>query len=77
MDVRRLEAVLTPFPLVLATKADHARAARIRNVCGAAGVAASSIDSLIAAQVVEREAKLFAADGDFSLIAKHCTLQLL
>lgn len=72
----RLERVLAPFPLVLATRADHAGAARIRNACGAAGFAASSIDSLIAAQAVERDATLFAADGDFTQIAEHSALRL-
>ncbi len=73
----RLERVLAPFPLVLADRADHVRAARIRDACRTIGVATSSIDALIAAQAVERGAGLFAADEDFARMARCCPLRLV
>lgn len=75
-EVERLEEALAGFPVVLADHDDHLRAARIANQCRAAGITASSIDCLIAALALGRQAELFTTDGDFADIAACCELRL-
>ena len=71
-----LLAHLEGFPLLLATAADHALAAQIRNGARAAGIAVGTIDALIAAQTISARARLFAADKDFSRIAALSELKV-
>jgi predicted nucleic acid-binding protein len=72
----RLTRVLSPFPVLLASRAHHVAAARIANACRTAGVAATAVDALIAAITLEHRARLLTTDGDFEHIAGVCGLQL-
>ncbi len=73
---RRLRAATAGFPLLLATEADHLRAARIGNDCHRRGTSCAAVDALIAAMTVERDGRLFTADADFERIADCCGLKL-
>ena len=72
----RLASLLAPYPILVATRADHVAAARIASACRAAGVAASTVDSLIAALVIRHRARLLTTDVDFERIRAHSTLAL-
>jgi predicted nucleic acid-binding protein len=74
--LRRLDLLLLGFPLLLATRQDHALAAHIRNGCRRVGVAVGSVDCLIAAHAVAHGASLFTLDQDFTRMAPHCGLKL-
>ena len=76
-EVERLLAALEGFPCRLATRAIHVRAARLWNRCRRGGVAAGSIDCLIAATCEEAGAALLTTDRDFEQIAEHSSLRLL
>ena len=69
--------MLEGFPLVLAARKHHIRAARVANTCSARGISAGTIDYLIAAMVIEERASLLTTDGDFALMAPHIGLALL
>jgi predicted nucleic acid-binding protein len=75
-EFRRLRRVLEGFPTITATIADHLAAAEIANSCRAGGIAASTIDCLIAAQAVGTDSLLFTLDQDFARIASCCGLEL-
>ena len=69
--------LLSSFPIVEATAADHVAAARLRNHCLSRGLSASAIDCLIAALAISGDHELFTLDDDFRRIAKHAPLKLL
>lgn len=71
-----LEEKLRAFPLILATLADHLHAARLANQCRRAGIAAASIDVLIAAMTMRVNGALFTLDEDFSRMAAVVPLKL-
>jgi len=73
---RDLEGALAGFPLLLADRAAHRRAAEVRNACRTVGAAAASFDCLIAAQAINAGAELWTLDGDFARIALVTTLRL-
>jgi len=73
----RLERLLESFPIVVADRSHHVSAARIANACRGHGLTASTVDCLIAAMTIARNARLFTVDADFSKMARHCDLQLL
>jgi predicted nucleic acid-binding protein len=73
----RLSGVVEPFPLVMAERRDHVMGARIANACRRRGLAPSTIDCLIAALAVERDAFLFTLDDGFRKMAPHCGLKLV
>lgn len=73
---RRMDALLRSFPLLLATRDTHVRAAAIANDCQRAGVAVTAPDCLIAAHALERDAALFTTDDDFARMAPACHLAL-
>ena len=73
----RLSALVEPFPVVMAERRDHVTGARIANTCRRKGLAPSTIDCLIAALAVERQALLFTLDDDFRSMAPHCGLKLV
>ena len=75
-EVRRLDRVLEPFPILLASRSEHVTAAVTQNVCRRHGVVASTIDCLIAAQTMASRAALFTLDEDFRRIARYCALRL-
>ena len=72
----RLSRLMDGFPLILATEEDHIRAAKISNICRKNGVAAKTVDCLLAAMAIERNAQLFTSDKDFGYIAEHTSLEL-
>lgn len=74
---QRLDRALAPFPLLLATRADHLLAADLSNTCRRAGITVSAPDCLIAAQAIENHAILLTTDIDFTRIAAHCNLRLM
>ena len=73
---RKLFKLLEGFPLWLATREQHIEAARIFNACRAAGIAAATVDCLIAAQCVSTNSALLTTDADFIRIARCCPLEL-
>jgi predicted nucleic acid-binding protein len=75
-QVRALERLIAPFPVALASRAHHVAAARIANACRAAGVAASTVDCLIAALTVEHGARLLTTDDDFRRMIPHACVVL-
>jgi predicted nucleic acid-binding protein len=72
----RLAALMSPFPVLLASRAHHVQAARIANSCRSAGVAVGVVDALIATLAVEHAARLLTTDDDFHRLARHCDLKL-
>ena len=72
----RLELRMEGFPVVLASRGDHVEAAKILNRCRSKGVTCASIDSLIAAMAIGRDASLFTMDKDFEHIAQHTSLKI-
>jgi hypothetical protein len=74
---RKLQGAMAGFPLLLADETHHVRAAQISNVCRRHGVACSTIDALIAAQVIESGGVLFTTDADFQRITAHSPLKLV
>ena len=76
-EFRRLQRILDGFPVLLATYDDHVGAARIANACIRAGVIVSTVDCLIAAMTLGKEARLLTSDRDFARMAPHCGLKLL
>lgn len=74
---RVLRAVHDSFPVLLATEGDHLKAADLWSACAAAGVAMSTPDALIAAQTLNRRARLFTSDADFGRLPAAIGLRLL
>ncbi len=72
----RLTSLMSPFPVLLASRAHHLAAARIANACRSGGVAVAAIDALVAALTLEHSARLLTTDDDFRHIAPHCGLKL-
>jgi predicted nucleic acid-binding protein len=73
----RLQAAAEGFPVLTAGRDHHIFAARVSNACRLAGVSATTIDCLIAAQTIVARGKLLTLDRDFARIAAHCALELL
>ncbi len=64
------------FPVLLATEGDHLKAADVANACAAVGLALSTPDALIAAQALNRRARLFTTDADFHRLPQAIGLRL-
>jgi predicted nucleic acid-binding protein len=75
-ELARLRSSLAGFPVITATADDHLAAAELANSCRAKGIAASTIDCLIAAQAIGDPYALFTLDQDFARIAGCCKLAL-
>jgi predicted nucleic acid-binding protein len=76
-EFARLEDRLSGFPVLLADEETHRSAARLANACRAAGIAASTVDCLIAAQALASGAALFTLDQDFSRMTRCAPLELV
>ena len=72
----KLQRLLDGFPVLVATKVHHVAAARIANSCRANGIAAATIDCLVASLTIAAGARLFTLDRDFAAMAPHCGLDL-
>lgn len=75
-QAKKLQGILEGFPLVLATKEHHVEAAKISTACRKGGVAAATVDCLIAAQCVCSNSPLLTTEEDFKRIAQHATLKI-
>jgi hypothetical protein len=75
-QAEKIMEIMEGYPILLATQDHHIEAANISNVCRKAGVSAATIDCLVAAQCIMENGILLTLDGDFSLMARHCTLRL-
>lgn len=73
----RLDDVLSGFPLLLPTREIHVQAAQLRSRCRVHGIAAATVDCLIAAHTMVVGGQLFTLDEDFAWIAKHSELKIL
>jgi predicted nucleic acid-binding protein len=74
---RVLAAVRESFPVLLATEGDHLKAADLANWAARKGLALSTPDALIAAQTLNRRARLFTTDSDFGTLAGLAGLKLV
>jgi len=63
-------AVRESFSLALATEGDHLKAADLANLAARKGLAVSTPDVLIAAQAINRRARLFTTDSDLVRLAE-------
>ena len=75
-QAKKLQRILDGFPLLLATKDHHVEAAKISTACRKGGVAAATVDCLIAAQCISSNSPLLTTDEDFKRIALHAALKL-
>ncbi len=62
--------------VLLAGVEDHVLAAEISNGCLRAGVAAATVDCLIAATTIRAGGRLLTTDPDFGRMARTCSLEL-
>ena len=74
-EFERLQGLMDGFPLLLATREHHTAAAKISNACRQVGIAASTIDCLIAAMTIAAKSQLLTADEDFKRMVPHCGLR--
>ena len=75
-QAKKLQRILDGFPLLLATREHHIEAAKISTACRMGGVAAATVDCLIAAHCVFSNSPLLTTDDDFKRIARHAPLKL-
>ena len=75
-QAEKIMGIMEGYPILLATQDHHIEAANISNFCRKAGVSATTVDCLIAAQCIMENGILLTLDDDFSLMARHCTLRL-
>jgi predicted nucleic acid-binding protein len=74
---RVLAAIRESFPVLLATEGDHLKAADLVTWAARNGLSLSSPDALIAAQTLNRRARLFTTDTDFGSLAGLAGLRLV
>jgi hypothetical protein len=72
----RIKELMEGYPLISATKEPYIEASNISNVCRKAGVSASTIDCLIAAQCIMLNGVLLTLDDGFKRISGCCGLRL-
>lgn len=72
-----LAALRETFPVLLATEGDHLKAADLASLAARKGLQLSVPEALIAAQAVNRRARLFTADADFGTLAAMAGLRLV
>jgi predicted nucleic acid-binding protein len=72
-----LARVRESFPVALATEGDHIMAADLVSQSAKSGIRLSTPDALIAAQAINRRARLLTTDGDFLPLAQAAGLKLL
>ena len=72
----KLEAQLAGYPILLAEEADHKLGAQFMNRCRTAGITATTVDCLIAAQAVSEGGHLLATDEDYVRMSPYCQLRL-
>lgn len=75
-QAEKIKGIMEGYPIVLATRDQHVEAANISNACRKAGVAAATVDCLIASQCIMENGVLLTLDEDFKKIAACCALRL-
>lgn len=76
MVFRRVRDGLRTFDDEALLRDDYEHAARIANLCRAAGLASTPVDVLICAVAVRRGWEIFTTDRDFERYAEHVPLAL-
>ena len=74
--VKRVAQYLAPVPLLPLDRSDFVNAATLHRKCASKGIAASTVDCLIATAAINHQCVLLTADKDFARIAQHCKLKL-
>lgn len=74
--VRKVASRLAPFPLLALDRAEYEEAASLHRACAARGIAATTLDCLIAAAAIRHRCQLLTADRDFERIAEVVPLAL-
>lgn len=74
---RILSRHLDAFPLLSLDRSDYVAAAELRRKCRKDGIAASTVDCLIAAASVRHDCVLLTNDRDFERIAERSQLRLV
>ena len=74
---RKLKTHLEAFPLLSMERQDYVLAAALRRACRKDGIAATTIDCLIAAAAIRHRCALLTTDRDFEHIAKRSQLSLI
>jgi predicted nucleic acid-binding protein len=64
------------LPLIVPDRRDYIDAANLRNLCRRSGVQLGTIDALLAQLCIRHELTMLSTDGDFSLAAEHCSLNV-
>jgi predicted nucleic acid-binding protein len=77
IDDDLLREALKVGAIALATEGDHIMAADLVTQSARRGVALSTPDALIAAQAINRRARLFTTDADFQDRARVTTVRLV
>jgi len=73
---QRLRNLLRAFPDVDLSHEDYEEAARLGNLCRAAGTAASAVDLLICAVASRRGWPILTVDQDFMRYSRHLPIRL-
>jgi predicted nucleic acid-binding protein len=76
IQIEKLLNVLGGYPVLLANQKAHIEAANISTTCRRNGIAAATVDCLIAAQCIMNNGTLMTLDEDFKRISSHCALRL-
>jgi predicted nucleic acid-binding protein len=76
IQAEKIINIMEGYPIILATKEHHIEASNIATACRQKGVAAATVDCLIAAQCIMNNGVLLTLDEDFKHISKHCALRL-
>jgi predicted nucleic acid-binding protein len=64
------------LPLLVPDRADHVKAAELRNACRRRGVQVGTIDALLAQLCLRHGLVMLSTDRDFELMARHVDLLL-
>jgi predicted nucleic acid-binding protein len=75
-EFQRLREELGLFDDVVLTREDHEEAARMFNLCRAAGITGSPVDLLICAVALRRNWEVFTLDQDFERYARKVPLAM-
>ena len=74
---RNLKKHLEAFPLLSLERQDYVMAAALRRACRKDGIAATTIDCLIAAAAIRHKCVLLTTDRDFEHLAARSQLRLI
>ena len=72
----RIVATFETLPFLVLDRADHVRAAEVRNTCRRRGLQVGTIDALLAALCLRHELTLLSTDRDFERMAAVVPLRV-